>query len=71
MKVFAIVMMIMGAVIFWIGLWGSQHAVMAMIRGTTTIQPSGLPLNPSGPAVSNPQLAASRNQSPPSNQQVT
>lgn len=57
MKPFAIVMMIIGAIIFWIGLWGSQHAVMAMIRGTTSIQPSGLPLNPSGPGVTNPQQA--------------
>jgi len=57
MKPFAIVIIILGVIIFWIGLWGSQHAVMAMIRGTTSIKPSGLPLNPSGPGVQNPQQA--------------
>lgn len=57
MKAFAVVMMILGIVIFWIGLHGSQHAVMAMLRGNPSIQPSGLPLNPSGPGIQNPQLS--------------
>lgn len=57
MKVLGFVVLILGAVIFWIGLLGSQHAVFAMITGQSNIKPSGLPVNPSGPGVNNPQQA--------------
>lgn len=51
MKVIAIVIIVLGMLVFIIGLRGSQHEVMAMLSGNgSNVQPSGKSINPSGPS---------------------
>lgn len=50
MKTFAIVILLLGVIIFYIGIVGSQHQVMQILKGSASPVESGLALNPSGAA---------------------
>lgn len=67
MKVFAIVLMLMGILVFYIGLKGSQHEVMAMLKGSgANVVASGLSINAAGGG-SNTSTTALTNTGGPSN----
>lgn len=76
MKVFAIVLILMGILVFYIGLKGSQHEVMAMLKGAgANVVPSGQSINAGGSSTSTTNLTnagAPVNSTPaPSNPPVT
>jgi hypothetical protein len=47
MKVLGFVIIVLGIVCAYIGITGTQHNVMAILKGTNKITPSGLSINPS------------------------
>jgi hypothetical protein len=48
MKMFAIILILFGVLIFYVGYIGSQHQVAQMLRGTSSATATGLSINPSG-----------------------
>lgn len=50
MKVLGIVIILIGFIIIYVGVTGSQHSLMAAITGSNSPTTSGLKINPSGTA---------------------
>jgi len=70
MKMFGIVLILFGILIFYIGYIGSQHQVAQMLRGTSETVATGQAINPSGSGNQNqsttPPASSNQNQGTPS-----
>jgi hypothetical protein len=63
-KVLGFVIIVIALVMIYVGITGSQHQLMATLKGTTNVVKSGKSINPSGTAPDNSNTSSTSNPYP-------